>query len=72
MCFSSTNSARSKGMFSRRATMAMVVTMHDPSDAASRSVGEYELPSPMLSRGAEVVSGWPLGPCRNSIFSPPV
>jgi hypothetical protein len=59
-------------MFSRRATMAMVVTMHEPSDAASRSVGEKELPSPWLSRGAAVRSVAPEGPCRSSIFSSPV
>ena len=40
--------------------MPITVTMHAPSDAASRSVGENELPSPALSFGADVVIVAPL------------
>ena len=43
-------------MPARSATIAIVVSTHEPKAAATRSVGEKLIPSPPLSRGASVTS----------------
>ena len=72
MCFSIRKVNSSAAMPSRSATIAMVVTMHEPSAAATRSVGENELPSPLLSTGAAVRRVVPDGPWIISVFRLPM
>ena len=58
-------------MFSRFATMAMVVIMQSSRPVATRSVGEKPEASPPLSFGASVTALDPLGPWVTRTFSPP-
>ena len=72
MCFSRRKERPVRSIPSRSPTMAIRVSMQAPSEAAARSVGENELPSPLLSTGAAVRITVPEGPWVISVFRLPM
>ena len=62
ICFSKVKCEPSRLISSLSAIIPIIVSMQAANDEAQRSVGEKELPSPLLSTGAAVVISAPDGP----------